>query len=106
MYAKFHVGDWSEKSESNQTNEISFHIILQMYWGQMNLSHLGIFSFLVPYYRCIKYHKERKIITCLTSTLLLLFEHVHNVQQILHKASYKKDSLMHTYSLPTCNPFY
>ena len=33
MYAKFHVGDWSEKSESNQTNEINFHIILQMYWG-------------------------------------------------------------------------
>ena len=45
MYAKFHVGDWSEKSESNQTNEISFHMILQMYWGQMNLLHLGIFGF-------------------------------------------------------------
>jgi hypothetical protein len=45
MYAKVHVGDWSEKLEINQTNEISFCIILQMYWGQMNLSHLDIFSF-------------------------------------------------------------
>ena len=49
---------------------------------------LGHFQFLVSYYRCIKYQKGRKIITCLTSTSLLnmylLFEHVHNAQQILH----------------------
>ena len=45
MYAKVHVGDWPEKLESNQTNKVSFHIILQMYLGLMNLSHLDIFSF-------------------------------------------------------------
>ena len=44
MYAKFHVGDWSKKSESNKINEISFPIIFHT-WAFLAFS---VISYQVP----------------------------------------------------------